>query len=298
MNQLPICPVCEEHTERKYLPHWEAVGCSACGLLYKPDMSTTEELYNYYRYEYLDHRTPGPDRIQNRAIRLASIIGQFFIKSPERHLDIGSAQGELLEAVHCIWGTERVGVELCKRSVANYDPEIKVYETVDKVKGKFDLITMSHVLEHLPEPMKMLRDIHKVLRKRDGHLIIEVPNVCGEPTALPPTKMSSHVLGFSQPSLHTALVYAGFYVREIQTALPLGFIWGKRPPAYLTAVATIKPMGEIKNVAERNYVQLDDVLMKMGVVPMQAANYIKMNENNQPMSPEAQSTLDKWLAKV
>lgn len=297
MTTDSLCPICEETTPRKSIADWDAIGCERCGTIYKPDLGTTEELYDFYRHEYYDRRNWDLQRVQNRSVRFCTIIGQFIHRPIEKHLDIGSANGLLLDAVRLIWENESYGVELCERARADCHPDIISWETIDQAHGRFDLITLSHVLEHLPEPMDMLRHIHRLLRKRDGHLVLEVPNFCGEPTALPPTEASSHVLGFSQYSLQFALEKAGFFVREIQTALPLDAPWGHRTASYLTAICTAKPMSKIVNAVQRSYVQLDVVLNKMGVCPMDLATQTRADDKPEK-DDDLASAVDEWLKTV
>ena len=44
--------------------------------------------------------------------------------------------------------------------------------------GEFDVVTMIHVLEHLPNPRQVIREIFRVL-KEDGVLLVVVPNFAG-----------------------------------------------------------------------------------------------------------------------
>jgi SAM-dependent methyltransferase len=80
--------------------------------------------------------------------------------------------------------------------------------------GSFDLVTLSHVLEHLPDPVRALRACRRLLRP-GGTLWVETPNldclghrrlgrVWG---ALEPPR---HLVLFTQGSLRTCLERAGF----------------------------------------------------------------------------------------
>jgi SAM-dependent methyltransferase len=255
------CPVCADDKHQRNVLGFDARGCGVCGLIYKSEMRTTEELYNYYRYEYYAKHIVDYRRLRNRSIRLCCVIAQFLQRPVQRHLDVGSAEGLLSNAVHTIWGNASFGVELCKEARAQCKGLQQIWETVDDIPQdieSFDLITMSHVLEHISEPMHILTKIRHLLNKKNGHLVLEVPNFSGEPTALPPNSVTSHVLGFTQTSLKWCLNKAGFYIREIQTALPLLSRWGEKAPIYLTAICTAEPMDEIDNAVHRNAVWLDD----------------------------------------
>lgn len=53
--------------------------------------------------------------------------------------------------------------------------EFQVKNSLSEVNGKFDVIVLSHVLEHLSDPSVMLRQVTQKL-SADGLLFIEVPN--------------------------------------------------------------------------------------------------------------------------
>jgi len=37
---------------------------------------------------------------------------------------------------------------------------------IDRIKNTYDLIILEHVLEHLPHPLKALKNIHKILKPK------------------------------------------------------------------------------------------------------------------------------------
>ncbi|MCX7262191.1 MAG: class I SAM-dependent methyltransferase, partial [Burkholderiales bacterium] len=73
-----------------------------------------------------------------------------------------------------------------------------------------DLISMFHVLEHLPEPIPALRSIGEKL-KPEGLLYIEVPNAT---RLCSPHYMffRAHTLYFTGPSLRNLLTQSGFKI--------------------------------------------------------------------------------------
>jgi len=52
---------------------------------------------------------------------------------------------------------------------------LNVYSKIDDIADKYDLITLFHVLEHLPDPRSMLVRVSELL-ERNGQIIVEVPN--------------------------------------------------------------------------------------------------------------------------
>jgi ubiquinone/menaquinone biosynthesis C-methylase UbiE len=57
---------------------------------------------------------------------------------------------------------------------------MRLAETLPYDDESFDIVTMLAVLEHLEQPGKMLRDIHRVLHP-DGRLILTVPSKIAKP---------------------------------------------------------------------------------------------------------------------
>jgi len=90
-------------------------------------------------------------------------------------LDFGCGYGGFLEKISKVCSSAD-GVE------RNYDAVdflsnkgFNVYEKLDDVNKKYDIIFMFHVLEHLKDPKKVLKKLSSFL-KDDGFFIIEVPN--------------------------------------------------------------------------------------------------------------------------
>lgn len=91
-------------------------------------------------------------------------------------LDIGCGTGEfLITAKNQNWKT--VGVELNDNARKKAtDKNLDIYKSLDVLNNqKFDVITLWHVLEHLPELDKQINKITSLLNK-NGTLIIAVPN--------------------------------------------------------------------------------------------------------------------------
>ena len=64
-----------------------------------------------------------------------------------------------------------------KASLISQKNDIKIHENTNELSdNSFDLITLWHVLEHLPDPEETFKKIFNLLNK-SGYLIIAVPNV-------------------------------------------------------------------------------------------------------------------------
>ena len=49
------------------------------------------------------------------------------------------------------------------------------FQTIFKKRGGYNIITMFHVLEHIPDPKSILSELSELL-SNDGQIIVEVPN--------------------------------------------------------------------------------------------------------------------------
>ena len=69
------------------------------------------------------------------------------------------------------------GIELRKECIEHLkkNKKINVNRSLNNVLGKFDIITMFHVLEHMPNQTKTLKLLRNKLKK-NGKIIIEVPH--------------------------------------------------------------------------------------------------------------------------
>ncbi|GAA4273251.1 class I SAM-dependent methyltransferase [Aquimarina gracilis] len=95
---------------------------------------------------------------------------------PGKLLDIGAGTGDFLVTAKSrnwlVFGTEPndQARKLAKEKKMNLDSETKDYKD-----ATFDVITMWHVLEHVPDLQSQIKELKRLL-KPNGHLIIAVPN--------------------------------------------------------------------------------------------------------------------------
>jgi 2-polyprenyl-3-methyl-5-hydroxy-6-metoxy-1,4-benzoquinol methylase len=96
-----------------------------------------------------------------------------------RMLDVGCGDGSVLKLANELgWNTE--GVDFDPAAVANatrHGLSVRLGALKDQryPENAFDLVLMSHVIEHVPDPLATIREIRRVLRP-SGMLVATTPN--------------------------------------------------------------------------------------------------------------------------
>lgn len=120
------------------------------------------------------------------------------------------------------------GVEYAKEN--GIDAYCTGIENFDVVKTKSDMVLLLHVLEHLREPEKIIREIKSKLLKSNGLLVIDVPNdfndfqiVADKEYSLDEwwVKPPNHINYFSHESLEKLLKGCGYKIVHTSTSFPL-----------------------------------------------------------------------------
>lgn len=137
-----------------------------------------------------------------------------------RHIcDFGTGYGEFLKL--CLGVSRHVyGVELqshcLEHIVRELGDQVSVERKIGRFKHNFDVVTMFHVLEHVPYQVAILKEIRSKLNP-GGLLIVEVPHandfLIGEmdvPGFKQFTFWSEHLVLHTKESLHTVLASSGF----------------------------------------------------------------------------------------
>jgi SAM-dependent methyltransferase len=215
--------------------------CSNCGAVFQPARMGEVELQAFYEqgYRTLYQETEEPttkDLVmqEERAKRTLTMI-QAHVERVQRHLDIGSSSGALIVEVQQAYGCESVGIEpgdvyreFSKRQDLQVFPSLRVLPTQ---MGPFDLISMMHVLEHLPDPVKTLREMRIKHMTPNGYLLVEVPNLI-EHNALE----LAHPFAFTPATLAETVRRGGFEVLWIKSH---GSFRSPVLKLYITLLATV-----------------------------------------------------------
>jgi SAM-dependent methyltransferase len=170
----------------------KVVACRACSFVWTNPQAASEALEKYYSEDYLLEGLNVPRSVEeflgegykeiwfSKDRDLQLILEQ---KDHGRLLDIGCASGTLL------WLASRqgfavFGIEVARRS-ADFVKNLLGFEVfcgelknAAFASSSFDVVTMFHSLEHVPDPRQVIREIHRILAC-DGVFIGVVPNFGG-----------------------------------------------------------------------------------------------------------------------
>lgn len=202
--------------------------CTACGTLWQPVDRDAAPDAGRYGDEYYE---AWGSLSQARAVKLATFDGYLGVlekhAQPGRLLDVGCALGFLLEAAQRR-GWEPYGVELSAHAARvageNLGPE-RIYkgslEEAPLPAGSFRAITLTDVLEHLPDPVGSLRRCHELLEP-GGCVVVVTPRVGSLSQRLMGAEWfqikEEHLQLLTPGALRVALASAGF--RLVRASIP------------------------------------------------------------------------------
>jgi 2-polyprenyl-3-methyl-5-hydroxy-6-metoxy-1,4-benzoquinol methylase len=104
------------------------------------------------------------------------LINSLIKNSAKNLLDIGAGTGDfLIEAKKKNWNVEGIEPNSKAQNLAQ-TKGLKLHKEVEELSGKkFSVISMWHVLEHVPNLEEQIKTLHTILEE-DGFVIIAVPN--------------------------------------------------------------------------------------------------------------------------
>jgi len=232
------CNICGSDDSRLFFKvgEYEYRKCNVCGLVYQSPRPVFEDLKDNYKDNYFEYEISNQENFFNlmklglKDINFDKIYGTQV--NGLKFLDIGCATGKLLNYMKSKgWDTK--GVEICKESakygVKNYGLDIFIGTLFDASfpDDYFDVIHLSHLIEHVPDPNALLTEIHRIL-KSGGHMILTTPNVDGWHARIVKNKWRSaipeHVFLFSKKTMRKLLELTGFKVlkQESWGGIPIG----------------------------------------------------------------------------
>jgi len=232
MEMVRACPLCGAREAQvlletgKHSPAGEpyrVVTCRECHLRYTRPLPTVRELTELYGQTYYGNDKPGllswhsARLLLHRSVlwgRRQALLG----RPPGRVLDVGCGDGDFLASL------KRRGWEVFGTDFSSPACELARSKGITAHQGElaganfpanyFDVVTLWHSLEHVPDPVAELAEVRRVLRN-DGLLVIEVPDsgcltfrLCGERWF--PLGAPGHLQHFTATTLQRLLDRSGF----------------------------------------------------------------------------------------
>lgn len=190
-------------------------GCEDCGLAFANPGHEAEALKSLYDEDGLwassrQHTAPPSDPSSSSIARLfGTIASDLNVLSPPvdaAALDIGCGDGGLLNGLQRL-GWQTYGIEPAIKIAFRRHVELTQVPDTEQ----FRLIVLRHVLEHLRDPLDMLRRVERALVP-GGYVFISVPNLDALPSHGDFRYCISdrpHISAFTRTCLETLLARAG-----------------------------------------------------------------------------------------
>jgi len=234
IKRIDGCPLCRDERRSPVLPgpadEISVVRCARCGLAYADGRFDHGYLDVEHYGEIARARAKDTDpggflhARKRRFLALYDALLDGRVSRPEpgaRALDIGCDVGTLLdELANLGWATE--GIERSPAGAAargrHVVHDVDIERADARVPGEFALVTMTHVLEHLDDPVAGLRFVGRHLAIGGG-AVIEVPNFDDPARALwgrrfRPLELGDHVSFFDRATLELAIERADLTLRR------------------------------------------------------------------------------------
>lgn len=196
----PICKVCAvARKELEPQSHWTVFRqqfrvsrCTHCGTLALNPRPDPESLMS--AYGYLDREAKSGNTVQRKAVEFSNekgLVKSIWRSMNDRNrkicsvvkigpvLDVGCGEGQLVRRLSEL-GFEAKGFDFSEDAVrkaqqSGLDVEFADISDMQIERGAYKTIIMSHVLEHMQDPVKSLETLSERLG-HDGKIIIAVPN--------------------------------------------------------------------------------------------------------------------------
>jgi len=194
--------------------------------------------HEYYTQEkplYIDHHLEDKDWWDAVNAQRYETLEQYLGGRCGRLLDVGSGPGLFL-AMGRARGWQVKGIEpsaqasAYSKEVLGLDVESTFLDHESAARlGQFDVVNLSEVLEHLPDPAEMLALTHKLL-KPSGVISLVVPNdfnplqmILRDRQGFSPWWVSPphHLNYFSHPSLKALVERQGFELLHMESTFPI-----------------------------------------------------------------------------
>jgi SAM-dependent methyltransferase len=194
--------------------------CRKCGLVWSNPRPCEDDMRRYYSREYrLDYKGQATPSLRHVARSGRGALDRYralspFVTAGDRTLDVGAGGGEVVYVFRKL-GLDARGLEPDEQYARHAREALGVPVDTGFVQdasfppASFEAVTMYHALEHVEDPVGVLRALRAWL-KDGGVLAVEVPNVEARST-LPAHRFHfAHLYNFNRATLEATGRRAGF----------------------------------------------------------------------------------------
>lgn len=206
-------------------PSLDVMQCLACGLVF---LSSFDHIHkDFYSESRMHNNEVGIDRwLQETAGDDERRFDFLRDRIKDRSLlDFGCGAGGFLMRAKQL-ASYAAGIEPDRCLKEHFEREkIIAFPSLENIRKRFDVITAFHVIEHIADPVCMLKKLSKNLAE-GGHMIVEVPNENDALLSLYRNKAfseftywSCHLFLFNESTLSALAKKAGLkinYIKQIQ----------------------------------------------------------------------------------
>ncbi|HIF61156.1 MAG TPA: class I SAM-dependent methyltransferase [Rhodospirillales bacterium] len=209
-----LCPICHSEARFDFsgrdlmfdgYTRYDYFSCTECSGIFQYPMPTADEIASFYPADYSVYDEKNHHRKLSQLKRaiyknkygyinleilkvydvLASLLARFYRADKPNYiengtlLDVGCGNGRYLSTMRTLgWDVQGVdfsedGIRVCRSA------DLKVHHgdlrSAQLPENYFDVITVRHVIEHIPEPIALMTELARLL-KPGGKLIIDTPN--------------------------------------------------------------------------------------------------------------------------
>jgi SAM-dependent methyltransferase len=228
------CPVCDSNRAALFFEKdwFQYVQCQDCAMVYmnpRLNQAATYAFYNsdvnaIYNETKFDQVSVAPSLDDRINLANLDLIDRFRTRTGGALLEIGSAKGFFLskakERGYKVYGIElnKKNAELSRQLVGDTVLEGDLFDACFEV-GKFDVIYMRDVIEHIPNPQPFFRELKRIA-KPGALMFIETHNIDGLINQIVREKHTV-IFGFEHPNhwspktLGRALENSGYKVQRL-----------------------------------------------------------------------------------
>lgn len=221
-----------------YPGRFDIFRCTACGFGQTVPEIPEDKIGEIYTKYYPRKNAIEAESLKNQPIQLIPPLkrwwmginntAHYHIRNRAKVLDIGCGDCTSIREINAM-GSEGYGIEPDQNiktvvDILKLNVHIGVYHEIPYPDNFFDYITMSQVLEHIHNPVELLRSFKRIL-KDDGQVVIGVPNVDSRLRKKYGNRWLNwhvpyHINHFSRKSLNLLAEKSGYSILKIRTYTP------------------------------------------------------------------------------